>query len=188
MDLIGWDLGLYLKQIYQSNKAAIEWTNSPIVYRKTAEWELIGCAELIEAYFKPKVSILLYFCEGSHLFQVDENNGTVRYKSYLLILREILAVRFIKKHNKFPPMPFTDLVEDNLPPELKTSVTEILKLKAKNKEKKKGKRYADLDAFIIAELPELESYARALSFGKSQDIAPLNKIFYSTVITEKQSI
>lgn len=182
MDMVGWDLGKYLKLIYKSNSVAFEWANSPIVYRKTSEWEQIP--DLIESYFNPKASIYHYYGEGAHIFKANESNSTISYKSYLYILRVILAARYIKRHSKVPPMPFGDLVKDNLPPELKTSVTEILALKARIKEKDQEKRYTELDAFIREELPELKAYAESLAPGESKDITALNKIFFSAVIKD----
>lgn len=182
MDMVGWDLGKYLKLIYKSNSVAFEWANSPIVYRKTDEW--VQIAGLIEDYFNPKASIYHYYGEGAHIFKANEKNSTISYKSYLYILRVILAARYIKRHSKVPPMPFVELVEDNLPSELKTSVTEILALKARIKEKDQEKRYTELDAFIREELPELKAYAESLALGESKDITALNKIFFSAVIKD----
>ncbi|SKA58068.1 hypothetical protein SAMN02745213_00333 [Succinivibrio dextrinosolvens DSM 3072] len=180
MDMVGWDLGKYLKLIYKSNSVAFEWANSPIVYRNTDEWEQI--AGHIKVYFNPKASIYHYYGEGAHIFKANESNSTISYKSYLYILRVILAAKFIKGHGKVPPMTFSDLVEDNLPSELKSTVKEILEIKSRIKEKDEEKRYADLDSFIREELPGLKVYAESLKQDSPKDITPLNRLFYSTVI------
>ena len=182
MDMVGWDLGKYLKLIYKSNSVAFEWANSPIVYRKTAQWEQI--AAIIGSYFNSKAAIYHYYGEGAHIFKANENNSTISYKSYLYILRVILAARYIQRHNTVPPMPFADLVADNLPEELQQCVREIMEIKSIIKEKDKEKRYSDLDAFITAELPGLKVYADDLGAGEPRDVTSLNKIFYSTVIED----
>lgn len=182
MDMVGWDLGKYLKLIYKSNSVAFEWANSPIVYRKTAQWEQI--AAIIGSYFNTKAAIYHYYGEGAHIFKANEHNSTISYKSYLYILRVILAARYIQRHNTVPPMPFADLVADNLPEELQQSVREVLALKTKIMEKDKEKRYSELDAFITAELPRLKVYADDLGSGEPRDVTSLNKIFYSTVIED----
>ena len=182
MDIVGWDLGKYLKLIYKSNSVAFEWANSPIVYRKTAQWEQI--ASIIGSYFNTKAAIYHYYGEGAHIFKANEHNSTISYKSYLYILRVILAARYIQRHNTVPPMPFADLVADNMPEDLQQSVREVLDLKTKIREKDKEKRYSELDAFITAELPGLKVYADDLESGKPRDVTSLNKIFYSTVIED----
>lgn len=182
MDMVGWDLSKYLKLIYKSNSVAFEWANSPIVYRKTAQWEQI--AAIIGSYFNSKAAIYHYYGEGAHIFKANENNSTISYKSYLYILRVILAARYIQRHNTVPPMPFADLVADNLPEELQQCVREIMEIKFIIKEKDKEKRYSDLDAFITAELPGLKVYADDLGAGEPRDVTSLNKIFYSTVIED----
>lgn len=182
MDMVGWDLGKYLKLIYKSNSVAFEWANSPIVYRKTAQWKQI--AAIIGSYFNTKAAIYHYYGEGAHIFKANEHNSTISYKSYLYILRVILAARYIQRHNTVPPMPFEDLVADNLPEELQQCVREIMELKTIIKEKDKEKRYSDLDAFITAELPELKAYAESLETGTPRDIGPLNRRFFTTVIDD----
>ena len=124
MDMVGWDLGKYLKLIYKSNSVAFEWANSPIVYRKTAQWKQI--AAIIGSYFNTKAAIYHYYGEGAHIFKANEHNSTISYKSYLYILRVILAARYIQRHKTVPPMPFEDLVADNLPEELQQCVRERL--------------------------------------------------------------
>ena len=182
MDMVGWDLSKYLKLIYKSNSVAFEWANSPIVYRKTAQWEQI--AAIIGSYFNTKAAIYHYYGEGAHIFKANEHNSTISYKSYLYILRVILAARYIQRHNTVPPMPFADLVADNLPEELQQSVREVLALKTKIMEKDKEKRYSELDAFITAELPELKAYAESLETSTPRDIGPLNRSFFTTVIDD----
>ena len=182
MDMVGWDLSKYLKLIYKSNSVAFEWANSPIVYRKTAQWEQI--AAIIGSYFNSKAAIYHYYGEGAHIFKANEQNCTISYKSYLYILRVILAARYIQRHNTVPPMPFADLVADNMPEELQQCVREILELKSKIKEKDKEKRYSELDAFIRAELPRLKAYAESLETGTPRDIGPLNRSFFTTVIDD----
>ena len=182
MDMVGWDLSKYLKLIYKSNSVAFEWANSPIVYRKTPQWEQI--AAIIGSYFNSKAAIYHYYGEGAHIFKANEHNSTISYKSYLYILRVILAARYIQRHNTVPPMPFADLVADNMPEDLQQSVREVLALKTKIMEKDKEKRYSELDAFITAELPGLKLYADDLESGEPRDVTSLNKIFYSTVIED----
>ena len=48
LDINGWDLSKALQHFYKSNVTVFEWSNSPVVYATTPEWEEIKKASIEE--------------------------------------------------------------------------------------------------------------------------------------------
>ena len=59
LDINGWDLKKALLAFGKGNPNIMEWANSPVVYRKTEEWEAIRGTVL--SYFSEKSSLCHYF-------------------------------------------------------------------------------------------------------------------------------
>ena len=59
LDINGWDLKKALKMFAKGNATIFEWSNSPIVYRTTKEWERIR--EISRQYFSEKTAINQYY-------------------------------------------------------------------------------------------------------------------------------
>lgn len=55
LDINGWDLKKALEQFHRSNTTLFEWSNSPLVYKKTVLWEEIYERAMI--YFAEKLAI-----------------------------------------------------------------------------------------------------------------------------------
>lgn len=59
LDINGWDAAKALRLLYQSNPTVFEWSNSPIVYRKTPEFE--SFRGVLSEYFSVKKGLYHYW-------------------------------------------------------------------------------------------------------------------------------
>ena len=58
LDINGWDLDKTLIQFHKGNAVLFEWSNSPVVYKTTPQWEEIySCAKV---YFAEKAALHHY--------------------------------------------------------------------------------------------------------------------------------
>ena len=95
------------------------------------------------------------------------------------MLRPVLAGVWLMQKHTVPPTEFSKLVDEILPIELKDSVEELLSVKMKSKEKKKGTRMSQIDSFVEAKLNELMALP---VIDEAQDnYEKLDKIFLEIV-------
>lgn len=176
-DINGWDLKKFLKHLYKSNPVLFEWANSPIVYRTTPEWD---CAKVIMKDYVFQVAMVHHY-RGMAKSNAKSylSKSEVILKKYLYVLRPVLAGVWLMQKHTVPPTEFSKLVDEILPIELKDSVEELLSVKMKSKEKKKGSRMSQIDSFVEAKLNELMALP---VIDEAQDnYEKLDKIFLEIV-------
>jgi len=177
LDINGWDLQKALLLLHKSNPTLFEWSNSPIIYHTTPEWNRI--AELFPKYFLSKPGLYHYLSMAGGNYREYLKGEIVPVKKYLYVLRPILACKWILNFRTPPPMQFAELVESQLEPELKPVIEQLLTVKMNSPERERMPQITELNEYIDKTLPELEREAAKLPGEKKQGYDELNEIFIS---------
>lgn len=125
-DINGWDLKKALKLLYKSNPTLYEWKASPIVYKKTMEWDMID--EAFEQYFQIQRVLHHYYHMSFH-----EYKNVQTLKQFLYCLRTLLCCLWIIEYQSPPPIELNKLLF-LLPDYLHDTILEILTFKKNNDE------------------------------------------------------
>ena len=108
LDINGWDLKKFLYAAGKGNPNVMEWISSPVVYRKTAEWEKVsGTAK---HFFSEKAALHHYCGIAGHTLNAYLTGDKVRYKKYFYALRPLLCCRWIGRFHEMPPVEFQKLL------------------------------------------------------------------------------
>lgn len=102
-DINGWDLKKFLTLLYDSNPVIFEWTQSPIIYKTSDEWEKI--ASVVNDFAIYKKLLHHYLSMANHTYKMHFKNETVIYKKYLYVLRPILCCYWIMKKKSYSKTP-----------------------------------------------------------------------------------
>ncbi len=108
LDINGWDLKKALLQFRRGNATLFEWSNSPIIYKKTPEWDRIY--QTAKSYFSVKSSLYHYYATAQNTFSNYLTGEKVKYKKYFYALRPLLACRYIEEYHSIPPVLFDELL------------------------------------------------------------------------------
>lgn len=175
LDINGWDLKKALILLHKSNPTLFEWNNSPIVYKTTDQWR--DFSELIRRYFGRKACLYHYLSTAKTSFRTALNGDTVKLKKYFYILRPILACRWIVERNCPPPMLFSELMKEYLPPEITPSVEALLRAKSTVSELGTGERIGLLDDYLERSIGEVEAILADFPDDPPRDWEELNRAF-----------
>jgi predicted nucleotidyltransferase len=180
LDINGWDLRKALQHFHKSNATLFEWSNSPIVYQTSKEWQEIY--KIAKNYFSIKSSMYHYYgtANGNFLDYLQEDE--VKYKKYFYVIRPLLACRYIKDKADPPPVLFSDLLKLELPQEIENEIQKLLEIKAKTPEIGKGKRINVLNQFIEAELSAYKVYIDQLRDDRKVEWDELDKLFLEMLL------
>ena len=102
----------------------------------------------------------------------------VKLKKYFYVMRPILASRHILKKGTAPPMPFSELVEDYLEPELKNAVADLLQRKTEEPETKFIPHINVLNEWIERQFEILHAEISRLPSVGNRNWEKLNDLFY----------
>ena len=105
----------------------------------------------------------------------------VKAKKYFYVLRPLLAGQWILEKESPPPMLFSELVEAELPDEVRTEVEDLLKIKIHESEIKKIPRVNRLNEYLESEIAGLREKAGKLGEEKKVSWEKLNEIFLKEV-------
>ena len=105
----------------------------------------------------------------------------VKAKKYFYVLRPLLAGQWILEKESPPPMLFSELVEVELPDEVRTEVEDLLKIKIHEPEIKKIPRVNRLNEYLESEIAGLREKAGKLREEKKVSWEKLNEIFLKEV-------
>lgn len=179
LDINGWDLKKTLQHFHKSNATLFEWSNSPIVYRTTKEWQ--GIYTEAKDYFSIKSSLYHYYgtANGNFLEYLQEDK--VKYKKYFYVIRPLLACKYIKEHISPPPVLFSELMKQELPHEIEQVIQELLEVKANTPEIGKGQRIDILNQYIEKELSEYKAYVTGLEDDRKREWDTLDKLFLNLI-------
>lgn len=179
LDINGWDLTKVLKHFHKSNATLFEWSNSPIVYHTTPEWEQIyGVAE---NYFSCKSSMYHYYGTANKNYREYLLDDMVKYKKYFYVLRPILACKWIEKKQCPPPVLFSSLAEEVLEHDMKPVVDKLLQAKIHMVEAEKGRRVDELNEYISRNLIYYKEKIEAMEDDRNGDWERLNEVFLKMI-------
>lgn len=163
-DVVGWDIKKALKLLYKSNPTIFEWCSSPIIYRDSKEFKQFK--KLIVNYFSMKKSIFHYMNMAESNYRTYLKTDEVRVKKYFYVLRPLLAAKWIINKKCNPPMKFSELMESELEPSLKSDVDRLLKMKKEMAELEMAPRIDVLNNYIENSLEIIKNYANNMKEEK----------------------
>lgn len=175
LDINGWDLKKTLIQFRKGNATLFEWSNSPIVYRITPEWDSIY--ETAKSYFSAKAALYHYYGTAKNTFTSYLQGEQVKYKKYLYALRPLLACKYIEEYNCPPPVLFDDLLKLPLSLELRKGIAELLEIKKVTDEKTLNPQIPAIYDFITGELEVQKELADKMEDDHKKEWDSLNKLF-----------
>lgn len=179
LDINGWDLNKSLIQFQKGNATLFEWSNSPISYIHTPEWNYIY--DIAKSYFSAKASIYHYYGTAKNTFSSYLQDEKVKYKKYFYALRPLLACKYIEEYNCPPPVLFDELLKLNLPDSLRNGIDELLKIKKVTDEKDLNPHIPVVYEFIRNELEIQKKHAETLADDHNKDWHMLNTVFTNIV-------
>lgn len=157
LDINGWDLKKALQLMHDSNPTIFEWCASPIVYKNSAAFEELK--KIRKVYYSRKKSLYHYWHMASNNYQVYLQGEEVRIKKYFYVIRPLLAAKWIVNKKTQPPMLFSELIESELPTELKPTINKLLEMKQNMPEMGLAPKIKLLDHFIDTEMKVVKKAA-----------------------------
>ncbi len=175
LDINGWDVQKLLRLLHKSNPTVFEWAASPIVYKRTPEWDAVS--EVIPYYFKPKAGMYHYLSTAKRTYHDFLCGDRVKLKKYFYALRPILACRYISEHSSPPPMLFSELCDACLPRELTEAVNSMIGIKKTSPEVGLGEPIAVINDYITRSIDELDRHIASLPRDEYRGWEALDRIF-----------
>lgn len=179
LDINGWDLSKALQHFHKSNATLFEWSNSPIVYYTTPEWNQIR--EMSKKYFSCKSAMYHYYGTANKNYLEYLTEDMVKYKKYFYVLRPILACKWIEKKSCPPPVLFEALVDEVLEDDMKETVEKLIEKKIQMGEVEKGKRIDKLNEYIVNNLAFFKKMVDSMEDDRSENWDKLNGMFLNLI-------
>lgn len=179
LDINGWDLKKALIQFRRGNATLFEWSNSPVVYKRTEEWDRIYDAARI--YFSAKSGVYHYYSTAKNTFLTHLQEEKVKYKKYFYALRPLLACKYIEEYHCPPPVLFDELLKLSLPEELKEAIHKLLEIKKVTEEKDLNPQMPVIYDFIAKELEIQKELADQMPDDHRKEWDALNDIFRNVI-------
>ncbi len=175
LDINGWDVTKALQHFHKSNATVFEWSNSPVVYQTTPEWERI---QMVSAnYFSCKSAMYHYYGTAAKNYQEYLLDDLVKYKKYFYVLRPLLACKWIEKKSCPPPVLFQKLENEVLEESLRPTVAALVEKKVQMAETEKGRRIDILNTYIEEKLPYYKEVADRMEDDRNRGWDELNQCF-----------
>lgn len=179
LDINGWDLRKALIQFKKGNATLFEWSNSPVVYKRTDTWDKIY--SVAKSYFSAKTGIYHYYGTARNTYETYLQDELVKYKKYFYALRPLLACKYIEEYNCPPPVLFNDLLKLDLSHELRQGIDELLEIKKVTQESDLNPQIPVIQDFISSELVKQKELANETVDDHNKDWTALNKLFYEVI-------
>lgn len=179
LDINGWDLKKTLLQFHRGNATLFEWSNSPVIYKKTKIWEDIYQKSRI--YFSEKAAVYHYYGTARSTYQGYLKDSRVKYKKYFYALRPLLACRYIEQDHRVPPVPFEELLKMEMPKELRRGIDDLLEAKRVTDEGELKPHMPVILEFIEKELEVQKQRADEMKDDRRREWDTLNEVFLATV-------
>ena len=181
MDISGWDLKKALQLMHDSNPSIFEWCASPIVYKDSEAFEKLK--KIRKEYYSRKKSLYHYWHMAQNNYQAYLQGEEVRIKKYFYVVRPLLAAKWVVDKKTQPPMLFSELIETELPIELRDIIDKLLEMKQNMPEMGMAPKIKVLDDFIKAELEAVKLAADEEDTVK-RDWTLLDEFFQRVVTAE----
>lgn len=182
LDINGWDLRKALIHFHRGNATLFEWSNSPIVYRSGELWEQIY--REAGSCFSQKAAVCHYYGTAKSTYMGYLQGERVKYKKYFYALRPLLACRYIEQYGGVPPVPFAELLKQDMPSGLRREIDFLLMRKKVTEEKEENPRIMAVQEFIAQELERQKALGEAMEDDRARDWDGLNSLFYRVLQTE----
>ncbi len=179
LDINGWDLKKALIQFKKGNATLFEWSNSPVVYKRTDIWEKIY--DVAKAYFSAKTGIYHYYGTAKNTYETYLQDELVKYKKYFYALRPLLACKYIEEYNCPPPVLFDNLLKLDLPNKLRQGIDELLEIKKVTQESDLNPQIPIIQDFIASELIKQKELADTIDDDRNLNWETLNDLFFKIV-------
>ena len=177
LDINGWDLDKTLKLLYKSNPTLFEWFSSPIVYRETPFADVFR--SVMQEYFSSKRGLSHYLSMAGSNYRQYLKGDTVTAQKYFYVLRPVLACRWILDHGTPPPMLFSELMDAEMPLEIRPEVERLLELKQNSAEVKLIPKIEALNRYLDDSIEEVRNRIVKLPDDSPHDWGNLNRLFLS---------
>ena len=179
LDISGWDLQKALRLMYKSNPSLFEWLKSPIIYVETEFADKMRSA--MYDYFSVKHSLYHYISMAEGNYKKYLRTELVKAKKYFYVLRPLLAAQWVLETGSPPPMLFSELVDAELPEELRAEVERLLEIKVHEPEIKKIPRVDWLNEYLESEIIRMKEKAAELGEEGKASWEKLNEMFLEEV-------
>ena len=179
LDIVGWDLRKLMRLLRGSNSTVFEWLSSPIVYRESDSFEAVR--EIAANCFSPKASAFHYVGMARGELKHISRDNTVSIKTYLYVIRAILAARWTLDEGVPAPLLLDDLASAKLEADMVPMLERLVKAKASMADKATISRCGALDLWIESEIEKLTKRSCALPSLKRIPWEELDKVFLSIV-------
>ena len=180
LDINGWDLKKALQHIHKSNATVFEWSNSPVVYYTTPEWQNL-CKDVVQKYFACKSSMYHYYGTANknyHEYLVDD---LVKYKKYFYVLRPILACKWIEEKKCPPPVLFDELIDSVLEEDMRAAVEDLLAKKVQMSESDKAPKIPMINQYIENRLSYYKDLLESMVDDRNPEWQLLEEVFRKLV-------
>lgn len=185
LDINGWDLKKALLQFRRGNATLFEWSNSPVVYRKTPLWEEIY--DKVKVYFSEKAAVYHYYGTAKSTLEGYLQQEQVKYKKYFYALRPLLACRYIEQYHKVPPVLFDELLKMELPDVLRDEIDTLIKIKTAAGEGELNPSLPVITDFIINEVGHQKQLADHMADDRRTEWDTLNEVFLAALVKPPKS-
>lgn len=182
-DINGWDISKTLKLLHCSNPTLFEWSNSPYIYKKTEEWDLL--APIINNYFSSKKGLHHYLNTAINQYSRHLKTDIVKLKKYFYIIRPILACKWILNEKTPPPMLFTELVNTQLENDLKPIIQNLIEMKINSNEIELIPKIEILNKYIEKNFEILNNIIKTFPKNNHKNYTELNNIFLNIINFKK---
>lgn len=179
LDINGWDLQKTLKLLHKSNPTLFEWFSSPIIYMETEFANHFR--SIMNKYFSNKRSLYHYISMAEGNYREYLKRDMVRAKKYFYVLRPVLACRWIMEKGTPPPMLFSELLEAQLPVELRDDVNRLLELKMNSPESKEIPRVDKINEYLDFSIDQIKNIVKSMEETKNTDWKELNELFLKEI-------
>ena len=181
LDINGWDLKKALQHFHKSNATLFEWSNSPVVYYTTDEWQRIY--DKAKNYFACKSALYHYYGTANKNYHEYLTGDMVKYKKYFYVMRPILACKWIEEKKCPPPVLFDELRNSVLEDDMKLAVEDLLAKKIKMSEADKAPKIDLINKYIEEKLDYYKAMADTMADDRKTDWEPLDKLFIDNLNT-----
>lgn len=181
LDINGWDLKKALRHFHKSNATLFEWSNSPVVYKTTKEWQSLY-NQTAGRYFACKPALYHYYGTANKNYHAYLLDDMVKYKKYFYVLRPILACKWIEEKKCPPPVLFHELCRTMLEDDMKAEVTDLVAKKIKMSESDKGPKLEKINQYIEKKLEYYQRFVQFMQDDRNPDWEPLERAFREIVL------
>lgn len=148
-DLAGWDLRKTLKLLLRSNAIVYEWLLSPVLYVSDKSF-----IEQLKSFYIESANLNAityhYYSIANGLWQDGANaNKKLTVKKYLYVIRPVLCLLYIKRHQLPPPMDIASLIAGlTLKPSIIETLQQLIDIKLQLTESQAIPTFPILDKLI----------------------------------------